>query len=296
MCPESGRAPGGSGHIVGYGAFGGTANRRGRDPSVSAWTVGSHVVILAFTMVCSNCNTESGGRYCPECGTALVTERCKACDAELPAGARFCTNCGESVVSSASAGATVAWWIAAVLVGLALAVFVLPALRSTSGGTAAAAAAGTQPGGGSMSPPPLTGTPREQADRLFNRVMEAFAAGDSADGRFFLPMAIDAYEMAAPLDADGLFHLSLLRSAAGEVAGGLSAAEEILAGHPDHLLGLAAAAQAVAGMGDAARAADYYRRFLEVYDVESVRGLPEYSEHAPMLPLYRQEAERVLRQ
>ena len=43
-------------------------------------------------------------------------------------------------------------------------------------------------------------TPREAADRLFNRVMTAVAADDSTEVVSFLPMAIRSLELAEPLD------------------------------------------------------------------------------------------------
>jgi hypothetical protein len=176
-------------------------------------------------------------------------------------------------------------------------VFVLPAMRPAtqsgagqgSPGIGATSAAQSAPSA-ARTPPPLTGTPREQADRLYNRIMETFAAGDSAGAVFFLPMALEAYRMASPLDADGYFHLSLLQLTAGDPGGARSTAERILAERPDHLLGLAAAAQASHVAGDDAASQGYYRRFLEAYDSEVGRELREYVEHAPMLPALLEEA------
>lgn len=245
-------------------------------------------------MVCPNCQAESAGRFCSQCGAALPPPRCTACDAELPAGARYCTRCGEPAAGQPASGA-VAWATAAVLIGLVLVVFVLPAFRGSASG--AGSVGGATPSGaatGGASAPPLTGTPREQADRLFNRVMESFAAGDSAGGRAFLPMAIEAYRLAAPLDADGFFHLSLLHGASGDAAAALAAADSILAGDPNHLLGLAAAAQAARALGDDGSAREYYRRYLAVYDAETARGVVEYMEHAPMLPIFLDAARQYL--
>ncbi|MGQ0561815.1 MAG: hypothetical protein ACT443_08085 [Gemmatimonadota bacterium] len=147
-----------------------------------------------------------------------------------------------------------------------------------------------QPG----SPPPLTGTPREQADRLFNRVMTEQANGDTARAQFFLPMAIQAYRMAADLDADGLYHLGLLQAIARDYAGARASAERMLAAAPNHLLGLAAAANASRAAGDTAAARAYYQRFLAAHATESKRDLPEYRDHGRAFPDLRAEADAFI--
>lgn len=254
-------------------------------------------------MRCPNCQTESEGAYCPECGAPLKGAPCANCEAPLPPGARFCTQCGEPVRSAAS---NLPWYIAGVAVVALVVTLLLPTLRGGgSGGTflssdagaappamGAAGAAGGTPTG---APGPLTGTPREQADRLFNRIMSDLQSGNQQDAQFFLPMGIQAYEQVPDLDADGLYHLSLLQSAAKQPKDALASAKQILAKSPDHLLGLAAAAQAAEQQGDSSAAADYYRHFLRVYDEQSKQSLQEYSDHANVLPEYRQQAQAFLK-
>jgi hypothetical protein len=141
---------------------------------------------------------------------------------------------------------------------------------------------------------PLTGTPREQADRLFNRVMQASSQGDNEQVAFFLPMAVLAYRQAGDLDADGLYHLSLLETASGDPTSGLATAELVLQGSPRHLLALAAAAQAAAAMEDQAAARGYYERFLEAFPSERGTPLPEYMDHAGIFSAYQEEAAAYL--
>jgi tetratricopeptide (TPR) repeat protein len=136
-------------------------------------------------------------------------------------------------------------------------------------------------------------TPRQAADQLYNRIMSAAEAGDSAGAVFFLPMAQQAYDQARPLDADGLFHLSLLQSMAGDAASALATAEEALAAHPGHLLNLSAAGRAAAQAGDTAAAVGFYRSFLESYDEEMAKGIEEYDLHSGMMPELRREAEAL---
>lgn len=219
-------------------------------------------------------------------------------------GARFCTACGAPVRRGAS---NLPWYIA----GAALVALIVLVLLPTTRRPGAAADPGAVPlppsadapagdmasasiPGAAGAPGPLTGTPRELADRLFNRIMQLREAGDTARARFFLPMGMQAYAMAGELDADGLYHLSLLQGMAGNGAEGRATAEKILATSPDHLLGLAAAAEAANVAGDRTAARAYYRRLLDHYDAESKKPLPEYAEHRRILPEYRAEADAYL--
>jgi tetratricopeptide (TPR) repeat protein len=135
-----------------------------------------------------------------------------------------------------------------------------------------------------------TMSPREAADRLFNRVMAGLSTGDTDEVESFLPMAIDAYHLVPSLDADGYFHLSLLQQAAGDHQAGLESARTVLTSEPDHLLALYAAGEAARELGEAEQAREYFQRLLDAFDQESARALPEYQEHAGFLPSIRETA------
>ncbi|MEX0856048.1 MAG: hypothetical protein WD056_00615 [Gemmatimonadota bacterium] len=137
-------------------------------------------------------------------------------------------------------------------------------------------------------------TPREAADNLFDRVMRAVANDNTTEANNFLPMAIAAYEMATPLDADGLFHLSLLQRAGGELDTALATARSGLEENPDHLLNLSGVAAISLQLGDTASAREYYTRMLDVWDREIAADRVEYTEHAPLLPLLREDADALL--
>lgn len=158
-------------------------------------------------------------------------------------------------------------------------------------GAAGPAAPSGDPAAG---PPPLTGSPREQADRLFNLIMESKEKGDTAKARFFVPMGVQAYGMAGELDADGLYHLSLLQALGGSGKDAVATAEKILAKSPDHLLGLAAAAEGAVVAGDATAARRYYRHLLDVFAAEKTKQLTEYRDHAAVLAGYEAEARAYL--
>jgi len=244
-------------------------------------------------MRCPNCRTESNGRFCPNCGTTLRGAGCPACGAPLEAGARFCTRCGKAVKGGGGSGSTVplSWVVAAAAVIVAAVAIIAP--RVGGGGGPAVAPMTTAPFAGSTADAagdPLSGTPREQADRLFNRIMTEKSNGNTDQAVFFTPMALQAYEMAEPLDIDGLYHVSLIQAVASDFTGAEATARRILDAMPTHLLGLAALAEAALGAGDTATAKDAYNTFLDNYDTERVKTLQEYQDHAPILETYEQDA------
>jgi hypothetical protein len=258
-------------------------------------------------MKCPNCGAQAEGAFCSECGAPLKGAKCRDCQSPLATGARFCNNCGAPTGRAARArnenggDSKLPWIVAGLSLVVLIAVVAWGALRNREG---AGADTGRVPlsqmdgsgmdGGGA--PGPLTGSPREQADRLFNRVMTERESGDTAQARFFVPMAVQAYQMAGELDADGQYHVSLLHHVAGDYQASLAAAQQILATSPNHLLGLAAAASAARGAGDNAAARRYYQQFLNAYDTESKStGRQEYVDHGNMLPELKTEAENFIK-
>jgi hypothetical protein len=264
-------------------------------------------------MKCPSCGTESNGRFCPECGAPLADAQCAKCSAPLLPGARYCTQCGTPARSAI--GGNTGWYVAAgVLVVMIALVWILTAkdrgaavagndqgaespfaaAPGAPDGAAGGAPAGADPGSGS--PPPLTGTPREQADRLFNRIMSERESGDTARARFFLPMGIQAYRNAGDLDPDGLYHLALLQTSAGLTADAIATAQQLLATNPNHLLALGAAGEAAEEAGDTAAARAFYERYLRAYPAEKTKSSAEYLDHAKVLPQYETAAQRYLKQ
>ena len=249
-------------------------------------------------MHCTQCGQAGDGSFCGGCGSTLVPIDCPSCSTENPQGRRFCGGCGSPLQRApqnpAAAGAGIsqdgraAWYMAGALLVVLLSVGGWSLL--SDGNAAGAPSAGfpaAQPG--ALGPAPnidLTAmTPREAADRLFNRVMGALAQRDTMEVINFLPMAIDAYEIARPLDLDGLFHLSLLQRAGMRYEEALATAQEALDEDPDHLLNLSAAAEAARELGLDDLAAQYFSHVLEVWEDERARtDRPEYDEHAPLLP------------
>lgn len=194
------------------------------------------------------------------------------------------------------------WIIAAlsVVIVVVLVVVFLPDGTVTTGQPPAGGAAGApfMGGGGAEagSMGGLSADMRTNADRLFNRIMMAAEQGNQAEVDQFMPMAIQAYGMVEDLDGDGLYHLAMLHLTAGSFDQAMETARRILTDDPAHLLGLAVAAEAAAGAGDTAAAAGYWERYLEAYDTEAGKPLPEYVDHQPMLTEYRRMAREAVGQ
>jgi hypothetical protein len=262
-------------------------------------------------MKCPECGHVSDGNFCPECGAPLLGAACPGCGAPTAPHARFCTRCGEPLPGLNAGG--VPWRAIAATAVLAIVVIaVVLAYRSgngstpppptaqtatapfagsgTSGGTEASAS--NMPGAAGIDP--LAGGPRAAADKLFNRIMGTAESGDTSGARFFVPMALQAYQMAAPLDDDGLYHVALIQLVAGQPDSARATAQKILDQSPHHLLALAVAAQAENAEGNTSAARTLYQQFLDAYAAESKKTLPEYEEHAKILPIYRQDAEKYL--
>ncbi len=275
---------------------------------------------------CQNCGTDLGGQFCNQCGEQLSagSKFCGQCGAQLdpdalrrgsaqPAGASLSGgrpkgaghaqgSVGQSSERKEAArevvgGQNLAWWIA----GVAMFILILfvgnsmvrpgpGPVPSTSGPVPAAGGAAT----GGVAPDISSMSPIEAADRLFNRVMQATSAGDSAQAQAFLPMAIAAYQRARPLTLDGIFHLSMLNRTAMNLEAALDNALEILEQDPNHLLGLAAAAEAAIELGELDEAEVHYRHLATIYDAEVQRALPEYDQHSLIVDVLKQDAERFL--
>jgi hypothetical protein len=170
---------------------------------------------------------------------------------------------------------------------------VRPGPPPTPGGGTPAAGGG--PAAGQAPVDLSTLSPLDAANRLFNRVMTTLEAGDTAGALGFQPMAVQAYEMIEPLDLDGLFHVALLQMLVDPSAA-MGAANRILEGEPDHVLGLGMAAQAAIDLGDEDQAAAHYQHLVDVFDAQVGRPLPEYQGHQPSLTQMQSAARAFLDQ
>jgi len=153
----------------------------------------------------------------------------------------------------------------------------------------AAAPSGELPPG---HPPDLsTMTPREAADRLYNRVMAASESGNTAEAQRFTPMALSAYQNLGTLDNDARYHVAMLELATGNVKGAREQATQILRAVPNHLLGLMLEYKLAARAGNADAAMQANKKFLAAYGTEMAAGRPEYAEHQTALDHFRADAQ-----
>jgi tetratricopeptide (TPR) repeat protein len=136
-------------------------------------------------------------------------------------------------------------------------------------------------------------SPRERADRLFNRVMQGMSGGDTTRIGFFTDMAIQAYGMVPERDADLHYHLGELYRAKGDLNAARAQADTLMAMDAQHLFGLFGAAQVEQARGNAEGAATFFRQFLDAYAPQIAANRPEYTEHMQALPVMRAEAQRI---
>ncbi len=124
-----------------------------------------------------------------------------------------------------------------------------------------------------------TMTPREAADRLFNRVMAADERGDTAQARQFAPMALQAYRLIDRPDADAYFHMGQINMLLGNLDEVRKQIESIKRDSAEHLLGLALAFRVAKRVGDDKSVSEILARFAAAYDAEIKRSKPEYKAH-----------------
>jgi len=216
------------------------------------------------------------GTACPSCGATALPE------------ARFCHTCGASLNRGPgsrkwSAG-TVAG-LGAVVGSIAIAAIAVVAYYGRDGAPTSSTALPVP----MFDAPPVTPsdgqpdlsllTPREAADRLFNRIMTASEQGDHAEALRFVPMAIQAYGGLPALDGDAHFHLGLIHAVAGDGAKVESQIAALRQGAPNHLLALVLEYGMAERAGDRAAASRVLAAFAAAYDAEIAKRRPEYEAH-----------------
>ena len=258
----------------------------------------------ASTRACPACHAVvPTGRFCVECGASLEGSVCAVCRTRLEPGAKFCHRCGAAAGAPPPLLAGLAG--SKQLIGLlplgiaALAVVALIAFiagRTLAGGgaqdganaeqTVSAEAPADGPGGaqgadaGAIRAPDISNmSPRDRADRLFDRVMRLDEEGKRDSVDFFAPMVMSAYQMLGPLDLDQHYDLGRIGQATGATSLARAEADTILRSDPTHLLGLALAARVAADAHQTAEARTYYRRLVAAAPAEQAKNLPEYARH-----------------
>ena len=248
-----------------------------------------------MTTPCPSCGAPASGHFCSSCGTALAGAACVRCAAPLTPGAHYCHRCGTpagaSVAPARGLGALLPWAVAAIAL-LALIALVVGqrfggrsvAVAQAGVDTSAAAAApfaGGAPGASGMPRAPDISqlTPEQRAERLYDRIMTEAQAGKIENVQSFLPMAIAAYEMIAPLNLDQRYDLGSIGVVGGDSALARAQADTILSAKPTHLLGLILEARAARLEKNEVRAKKADARLLAAESTERAAGLKEYLLH-----------------
>jgi hypothetical protein len=122
-------------------------------------------------------------------------------------------------------------------------------------------------------------SPEQRAERLHDRIMTEAEAGRTENVKTFMPMAIAAYEMLAPLNLDQRYDLGRIGEVGGDSALARAQADTILAAKPTHLLGLILKGVAARMEGNASRARDADAKLLAAEPTERSAGLKEYLLH-----------------
>jgi uncharacterized membrane-anchored protein len=122
-------------------------------------------------------------------------------------------------------------------------------------------------------------SPSERAERLYDRIMGAAERGRVDSVRFFMPMALQAYESLGALTVDQRYDLGRLAEVAGDARLARAQADTILREQPHHLLGLLLAARAARLRGDEQDARRQLAQMARVAVTERQKQLPEYLLH-----------------
>jgi hypothetical protein len=122
-------------------------------------------------------------------------------------------------------------------------------------------------------------SPRERADRLYDRVMRLSEEGKQDSVGLFAQMGISAYQMLPQQDADSRYDMGRIAEVAGALPIARAQADTILAADPSHLLGLILAISTARAAGDSAGVRTFEAKLLTSQSAELARNLPEYQRH-----------------
>ena len=251
----------------------------------------------AKSVQCPSCGQSAAGKFCSHCGAPIVSA-CPSCGTAVKPGSRACNNCGTSltapVASAPWSAQTIAPWAA---LGIATIALVVALVALFNRGNSAPVPEALLPPLSSTVPVPgqsvdlASMSPRQAADRLFNRVMAASENGDTVEALKFAPMAIQAYDNLETLDNDARYHMALLHITAGDIKSARVQVDMLRLSSPNHLLAFMLEHQITERGGNKDSAAQAYKAFLAAYDAEIAMGRAEYQDHMKTIERFRKVAQ-----
>ena len=250
----------------------------------------------AKSVQCPSCGKHAAGNFCSNCGSPIVSV-CPSCDTEVKPGTLVCHECGTSLTAQVAPkqwnAQTIAPWAALGIATVAL--FVALVSWFGRGDGAAAPAPFSLPMTSTVPAPDqpvdlASMSPREAADRLFNRVMVASESGNTGEALKFAPMALQAYDSLGTLDNDARYHVALIHMTAGDIKSARMQLDKLRQSVPNHLIGFMLEHQIAERNGNKDSAARAYKDFLAAYDAEIAKGRAEYQDHRSSIDRFREAA------
>lgn len=138
-------------------------------------------------------------------------------------------------------------------------------------------------------------SPRERADRLYDRIMRLDSEGKKDSAAFFAQMGISAYLMLPRQDADSRYDMGRIAEVAGAAPVAQAQADTILAQDSTHLLGLILAISTARDAGDSAAAQRLQRRLVGAQASELAKNRPEYQRHQTEIAAAIDQARKSVR-
>lgn len=183
--------------------------------------------------------------------------------------------------------------VAGLLAFVAIAAVVYAASRRGGAAPADMANAGNAASAIAGRAPDISGmTPREQFQKLADRVERAVEAGDSTQVIQFFPMLEGAFGNLPPgdRDADARFHMGLLRAQIGRFAEASAQADSIAQEDSTDLFASYLRAMTAQYQGKPAEARAAHEAFLRNYDSELRSNRPDYQAHKDLLEAFRKDS------
>ena len=245
---------------------------------------------------CPRCAEPASGKFCANCGSALKGAECPDCNGALTPGAQFCHHCGAALKgASPAAPSRVPWVVTGVALVAVIALVLFQASRSASdvgpADTGQGAPMGSAVSGGAPSAADIASmSPQEKADRLFNRVMMYASEGKADSAAIFAPMALQSFDILAPLDVHQRYDVGLVAMVAGQLGRAKAEADTILSKNRNDLLGLTLAMRVAEQAKNNASAGDFAKRLIAAEPAERKLPREEYQFHSSDIDAALKEA------